>query len=167
MAYNPSLAKFKKDMTSIRARLRVDARQAMLNIAEEVAENMRSAAPKDEGSLAESVRVVDVSKSFANRTTLSVKILAGGPLTLRRNRKSGEVYDYAMANEFGTREMQAQPFFYNTFRRYQQIFPGQMAETLKESIEANNAIVARRASGVAGPSGRASRKGGVVIRSKK
>lgn len=35
----------------------------------------------------------------------------------RRAAKSG-AYDYAMANEFGTQKMKAQPFFFPTWRRY-------------------------------------------------
>lgn len=164
MSYNPSLAKFKKEMRTIRERLRVDARQAARNHAEEIAQNMREAAAKDEGSLAESVRVIDISRTFGNRVQIAMMIRGGGKMTLRRNKTTGELYDYAVANEFGTREMQAQPFFYSTFRRYQSLWPETMAETVKESIAKNNEMLAQHE---AGPSSGTASGYGVIYRAKK
>lgn len=164
MSYNPSLAKFKNEMRSIRERVRVDARKAARNQAEEIAQNMREVAAKDEGGLAESVRVIDVSKTFGNRVQITMMIRGGGRLTLRRNQKSGELYDYAVANEFGTREMRAQPFFYSTFRRYQSLWPETMAETVQESIAKNNEMLAQHE---AGPSSGTQSGYGIIYRAKK
>jgi HK97 gp10 family phage protein len=149
MPYNPSLAKFKTTMKNIRNQLRVNVHQAMLNTAQEIADNMKAAAPKDKGVLADSVRVQDNTRIGPASSRLSVKIKAGGAMTRRRNAQSGEVYDYSAAVEFGTQDMAPEPFFYNTFRRYRSAWPDTAAETLEQTIEQNRKILDERA-GAAG-----------------
>lgn len=139
MAYNPSLAKFTTRMKTLKEQMRHNYHQRVLATAQEIADNMRAAAPKDKGVLADSVRVIDNSRIGRSSARISVKVKAGGPTTVRRS-ASGEVYDYSAAVEFGTQEMQAEPFFYNTFRRYRAPFLDQAAETLEETIERNEKI---------------------------
>lgn len=152
---NPSVAKFKSEMKAIQNKLRYDVHKRLLKTAEEIAENMRNAAPKDEGNLAASIRVKDISKVTYATARLAVKVLGGGPRTLRRSGRSGQVYDYALAIEFGNREHRAQPFFYPTYRRYRSPFPESFRETVEQSIKSNQ----QRASGARSVGG--AQRGGV------
>lgn len=144
MPYNPSLAKFKTEMHSIREQMRYNVHQRLLATGREIAENMKAAAPKDTGAVADSVRVEDVSRIGPASSSYSVKIKAGGPKTMRRSSKSGEVYDYSAAVEFGTQDMQPEPFFYNTFRRYRSHWPNQIAETFEQTLQRNQKILDQR-----------------------
>lgn len=84
-------------------------------IADELASDIRAAAPAGEtGRLKESVRV------RRGRKTLELYVEAGGDLTTKDVRQgSGVRYDYALAQEFGTQKMPANPFFYSTYRARQ------------------------------------------------
>jgi HK97 gp10 family phage protein len=59
---------------------------------------------RDSGKLAESIRLE------RGRHPLRVLVRAGGPLTTK------DGYDHALANEFGTEKLQAQPFFWPAYR---------------------------------------------------
>jgi HK97 gp10 family phage protein len=82
------------------------------DIADELADDIRAAAPEGEtGKLKESIRV------RRGRNTLELFVEAGGNLTTKEVRGgSGVPYDYALAQEFGTQKRPAQPFFYSTYR---------------------------------------------------
>lgn len=163
MSNNRTLAKFKTEMKSLKNRMRFNIHERMLRTCGEIADNMRAAAPTDEGALARSVRVQDNTRQtsvngFTFDQKVSVKIKGGGPLTLRRS-AGGQVYDYAAAIEFGNERSKAQPFFYPTWRRYRQPAHRAIIETAEEALRGNREIAARRASGFTG----SSRHEGVVI----
>src|SRR6202000_3462005 len=83
----------------------------LLDEANKLASAIKQAAPKRSGALAESVQV-------EQSTDGTFWVVAGGDLTTKEIRKgSGQPYDYALAVEFGTRQENAEPFFYNTVRR--------------------------------------------------
>jgi HK97 gp10 family phage protein len=66
---------------------------------------------KKSGDTVASIRMVKTGNP--NR----IRIVAGGELTTREIRKgSGVAYDYALAEEFGTKHEAAIPFFWNTYR---------------------------------------------------
>lgn len=85
------------------------------DIADGLADKIRSEAPTGPtGKLKDSVRV------RRGRKTLELYVEAGGDLTTKEVRAgSGVAYDYALAQEFGTQRMPAQPFFYSTYRAEQ------------------------------------------------
>ena len=89
--------------------------QAELNIAAgEVvsAQKALAAGNVDSGNLQMSIRFTPFS-----RGGIGVIFEAGGPLTTKPVRDGVDVdYDYALANELGTQDMLAQPFFYPGFR---------------------------------------------------
>lgn len=147
MSNNRSLAKFKTDMLNVQNQLRVSVRYRMVAICEEIAENMRAAAPTDEGNLAQSVRVVDITRDSAGSSDIAVKIKGGGRMTTRRS-PNGQTYDYAAAIEFGNERSVAQPFFYPTWRRYNagNSVSRKIAETAKEALAGNKNVVSRRGS---------------------
>ncbi len=102
-------------------------------IAGELADDIKSAAPVKSGALRDSITV------RRGRGALTFNVEAGGAATTKTIQRtagyerdvaidSGDTegiargggghvtYDYAMAVEFGTHKMPAEPFFYSTFR---------------------------------------------------
>lgn len=75
----------------------------------------RSLAPKDDGVLAGTIRTEPLPDP-----EIGVEIKAGGPETTKpvRNSAKGTApdYDYALAQEHGTENMPANPFFYPAIR---------------------------------------------------
>lgn len=70
-------------------------------------------APRDEGNLVESIR------EDPGEHPLQRVVEAGGPLTEAEfgvRAASGVAYDYAIAQEFGTEKMTANPFFWPAYR---------------------------------------------------
>ncbi len=93
----------------------------LTDAANKLAGAIKAAAPRRSGALQESVQVRQDSDG-------TFWITAGGDLTTKEVRKgSGVMYDYAMATEFGTKNENAEPFFYNTVRR--------VAPELQDDIE--------------------------------
>jgi HK97 gp10 family phage protein len=107
--------------------------QAEMNIAaaEIVAlQKALAASNVDSGSLQMSIRMEPFS-----RGGVGVLIKAGGPLTTRPVRAGQSVmYDYAMANELGTQEMLAQPFFYPAARRKKRAVNRRSAKALRKAV---------------------------------
>jgi HK97 gp10 family phage protein len=161
MGSNPSVRQFKTDMQDLVNRAKQDLHQTLILQANEVAENIRSAAPVRTGNLRKSIRVRDVST--ADQTKLSVLVIGGGSLTTKRE-NSGP-HDYSLSTEFGTVKERAEPFFFSTFRLYQQHGLDQFKETFEQTIEANNQIRAARASNYSnsGASISVSQFGAVVV----
>jgi HK97 gp10 family phage protein len=149
MGSNPSVRKFRTDMTELVNRAKQNFHETLLKQADELAGNIKDAAPKLTGALASSVRTKDVSTK--DGTKLSVLVIAGGPKTTKRT-ASGQAYDYALATEFGTQNEVAEPFFYNSARLYSKNGIEQYKETLAETIEENNRIRATRSNNYSNPS---------------
>lgn len=140
MGNNPSVRQFKTDMQDLVNRAKQDFHQTLLLQANELADNIKAAAPVRTGTLRDSVRVRDVSTS--DETKLSVLVIAGGPKTTKQE-NSGSA-DYAVITEYGSRKEKPEPFFFSTFRLYQQHGLEQFQETLDQTIEENNVIRANR-----------------------
>lgn len=136
MTYNPTVARFKMDMLNIVNRAKQDFHKTLLLQAEELAENIRSAAPVVTGALRSSVRTRDVSNQSG--TKLSVLVLAGGSKTTKRSK--GQSYDYSVGTEFGTVKETAEPFFYNTYRLYRANGVKDQEETFKNIIDESNRL---------------------------
>ncbi len=92
---------------------RQELQQAMNESGEKLADRQRSLVPVKEGTLRASIRV----EPF-NRGGIGVIVKAGGPTTMKpvRNTSKAPLYDYAMAQELGTQDMLAQPFFFPAYR---------------------------------------------------
>lgn len=78
--------------------------------ADMLAGEIKAAAPRKTGAMADSVEV------RRGRNTLELVVTAGGAATTKPARDGAYEYDYTLANEFGTADMPAQPFFYPTAR---------------------------------------------------
>lgn len=85
----------------------------------------------DSGDLQMSIR----SEPFS-RGGVGVLIMAGGPLTTKPVRVGqSATYDYALANELGTQEMLAQPFFYPAFRQKKKTVNRRSAKAVRKAVE--------------------------------
>lgn len=120
--------------------------------ADSLAADIRAAAPRRTGVLAESVKV------RRQRDTLDFVVTAGGDATTKTYGRdtgyerevvigsgdtegiakakdgAGVTFDYALANEYGTVDQPAQPFFYNTFRARQPEIREAIEEGVAEAI---------------------------------
>lgn len=93
----------------------------------------RAAAPADDGALRESIQYSDASDARRVR----VEVRAGGPTTTRPVRKGASAsYDYALAQEFGTRNMPANPFFFPVYRGRKRRYKASLRKAAKEAVAA-------------------------------
>ncbi|MFC0243675.1 HK97-gp10 family putative phage morphogenesis protein [Rhodopseudomonas telluris] len=98
-------------LSSLPYKYRRELARAIKEEADGLAAAIKERAPRKSGALAGTVKV------RRKRNELDLEVAAGGDGTVKEVRSgSGEDYDYALAIEFGTSKMQAQPFFYNTAR---------------------------------------------------
>lgn len=77
------------------------------------------------GALRDSIRIEK------GRTEMRVLVRAGGPKTTRGG------YDYAIAQEFGTEKMHAQPFFWSSYRARKTTIRRALKAAAKKAIEDN------------------------------
>lgn len=106
---NKSVERFRKLLDNLKKEVHDGAFAELNDQAGQLAAVIESVAPKHEGVLAHTVKVVPGKKDT------QVRIVAGGQETIRPS-VSSKPYDYARADEFGTVNMPAQPFFFPTYR---------------------------------------------------
>lgn len=141
MGNNASVRRFKTDMFDLVNRAKYNFHQELLAQADELCGDIRNAIPhSDTGHLRDSVRKRDVSSQDGSK--LSVLILAGGTLTTKHTEAGS--FDYAVAEEFGTRKETPRPFFYSTVRQYRARGDQQFQETFAQTIAENNRLRAAR-----------------------
>lgn len=104
-------ARFEKRLRAIPSAVRAEVARALKASADDINAVQRRFAPVDDGDLVGSIR------NHVEANGLRAVIEAGGPATTRPVREGADAsYDYALGQEFGTREMPAQPFFYPGWR---------------------------------------------------
>lgn len=98
--------------------------------ADDLADRIRRAAPKDEHDLESTVRVVP------SRDGVSQRVVAGGRTT-RKPVQDGQSpeFDYARAVEFGTEDMAAEPFFFTTYRKRKRAMRTKQNKAIKAAIK--------------------------------
>jgi HK97 gp10 family phage protein len=133
MARNLSVQQFKQLMDRIPKEVAKELEDAPFSEGERLASVMRSVVPQgvdDRRELMESIRVEP------GRKPLVALVKAGGPLTTKEVRAgSGVGYDYSLANEFGTEKMQAQPFFWPTYRLMKKRLRSAISRKARKAIE--------------------------------
>ena len=123
---NKSVEAFKKLTKDLQKEIH-DAAVAELNAqGDTLVRQMISAAPYDEGNLQHSVRKI------AGKSDTQIRVMAGGVLTVRPS-VSSKPFDYSRADEFGTVNMPAKPFFFPTYR----LMKKKMISTMKRRITAS------------------------------
>jgi hypothetical protein len=140
---NPTVARFKTDMKLLVNQMKGDLASRYDRQAEELMSNMRGAVPIESGTLKASIRKYNWRQGGSGpgrMYSVGVLIRAGGPMTTVKHMSSGQVYDYALGVEFGTKNRPPEPFFYSSARRYQQIGRAGVDETVASTIAANNKV---------------------------
>jgi HK97 gp10 family phage protein len=132
MAKNLSVDQFQQLLASIPPKVAEELKAAVLDGARSLTSGMRLAVPRGidgRNELMDSIRIEQ------GRSPLRKLVRAGGPLTTREVRKgSGTGYDYALANEFGTEKMAAQPFFWPTYRSKKKKIRSDIAARARKAI---------------------------------
>ena len=99
--------------------------------ANSLAELQRKYVPVKSGALRDSIRVEPFSKGG-----IGAIVKAGGPTTTKPVRKGqSATYDYAMAQELGTQEMLAQPFFFPAYRQSKTKIKRHASKAVRQAVE--------------------------------
>jgi HK97 gp10 family phage protein len=99
------------------------------DIANGLADDIREAAPEKTGALKQSIKV------RRGRGTLELYVEAGGDLTTKEVRGgSGQSYDYALADEFGTLHQPADPFFFSTYNARKEDVQKQISDLVDDVV---------------------------------
>lgn len=130
MAVNASVAEFQRRLLRIPPRVRAHAFTALGTYADKMQAAMQSAVPRDEGKLAASIRQTE------SLPDLRITIAAGGPTTTRPVREGASAtYDYALAQEFGTSKMPANPFFWPAYRLFKKPMRSAVKRAMKKGMK--------------------------------
>jgi HK97 gp10 family phage protein len=129
MANNLSLERFRKLTDEMKRQVFDDAAAELDRQTDGLLQTMQSVAPRGEsGDLEHSIRKIP------GKTKLIWRLVAGGQLTIRRS-VSAKAYDYARADEFGTVNMKARPFFFPTYRLRKKRIVAAMKRKLTATIK--------------------------------
>jgi HK97 gp10 family phage protein len=129
-------------------KLRRELAGRVRDIAGDLADDIKQAAPVKSGALRDSVRVrrgrneltlyVEAGGQATTREVArdaryvrDVKIGSGDTQGIARGGAAGVSYDYALAQEFGTLHEPAQPFFYKTYNARK----ADVAQQLQQAVE--------------------------------
>lgn len=129
---NKSVEQFKRLTEDLQREVHAAAVQELNAQAQSLAQTIQSVAPKKEGRLQHSVRVIP------GKNDTQVRIVAGGQETIRPE-ISSKPYDYARADEFGTVKMPAKPFFFPTYRLQKKKIVSTMKRRITAAIKARSA----------------------------
>lgn len=129
---NQSVQRFRRLTEELQGEIVDGAVQELNDQATQLAQLIESVAPKFEGKLAHSVRVVP------GKRKTQVRIVAGGRLTIRPS-VSSKPFDYARADEFGTVKMTAKPFFFPTYRLRKKKIVSGMKRRITKAIKERSA----------------------------
>lgn len=129
---NASVERFRKLTEDLRREVHDLAVAELRAQAGDLAKLIESVAPVHEGTLKTTVHVVPGAKDTV------VRIVAGGHKTVRQG-VSSQPYDYARADEFGTVNMPAKPFFFPTYRLRKKKIVAAMKRKITASIKKRSA----------------------------
>lgn len=103
--------------------------------ANELVDTMKGFIDDKSGALSSTVK----REAAPEKSVLAQRVSAGGAATTKRVRKSKKgtapLYDYANANEYGTEDMPAQPFFWPAWRLKRRRFKSRMSRAGKKGIQ--------------------------------
>lgn len=112
------------------AEAKAEIGKALNEGADRVVTLARSLAPRDSGDLVSSIR------KQPGRHELAIDVVAGGQQTMREVREgSGVYYDYAMAQEFGTENHPANPFFYPAWRALKKSIRARLSRAYRDAAK--------------------------------
>jgi HK97 gp10 family phage protein len=140
--------------------IRDAAKRALVKGAEELVAEMRRMAPEKDGHLKRSINwtfgnapkgALAIDTLGAKGSSLRITIYAGGPTLTKKIRKDtagfvkrlsrrigvvGAIpdYDYAFAQEFGTKHMAPNPFFYTSYRKLKRRIKSRITREINKAI---------------------------------
>lgn len=125
-----------KRWAKIPERMKAAARREIDAEAEALVDEMKRGVAVADGDLRDSIKATDESTD----TWMRVRVSAGDEKTLKPVRKpegnkARPLYNYALAVEHGTSEMDAQPFFHPTVRRRRKRFRAKLARVLRKAAQ--------------------------------
>ncbi len=133
MATNVSVERFRKLVTELKVAVFDEAIAELNRQGDDLVSLIESVAPRGEtGNLEHTVRKIPGSRPT------QIRIVAGGQLTVRPS-VSSKPYDYARADEFGTVNMAAQPFFFPSYRLMKKKIISAMKRRLTAEIKRRSA----------------------------
>lgn len=125
--------RFDRVLRRIPEAAKIELREALSRAAELITNTQRAYAPVDDGALQGSIRHEPVSEQEGK---IAVAIKAGGAATTRRVRNGQSItYDYALAQEFGTQDQPAQPFFFPAYRVTKKRVKGRVTRAVKKAAQ--------------------------------
>lgn len=103
--------RLRRKILSLPAFVRQELGAALQKSGDEITSIQKTLAPEEDGTLKGTIR------NTYDESDLRVTMTAGGPETTKPIREGLSAdYDYALAQEFGTKEMPANPFFFPGYR---------------------------------------------------
>jgi HK97 gp10 family phage protein len=133
MAVNKSVERFRKLTEDLRKEVH-DLAVAELNAqGDGLVQTMESVAPRGPTG-----NLVHTIKKVPGKSDTQIRIIAGGALTVRPS-VSSKPYDYARADEFGTVNMPAKPFFFPSYRLRKKKIVATMKRRITASIKKRSA----------------------------
>lgn len=130
---NKSVERFRKLTEDLRAEVHAAAVQELNAQGDGLVDSMESVAPRGETG-----NLVHTIKKIPGKTDTIIRIVAGGQLTVRQG-VSSKPYDYSRADEFGTQNMPAKPFFFPTYRLRKKKIISAMKRKITASIKKRSA----------------------------
>lgn len=146
------LQRLERRLRQIPADVRAAIRESMAKTADEIVARMKRKVAEDTGTLESTIGwtwgnapkgSIPLIQARADnlRADDTITIFAGGPSTTKRVRESEKgnapEYDYALAVEFGTKQMPAQPFFFVTWKQMRRAGRNRQRKAIREAIAAS------------------------------
>ncbi|MEX0406904.1 HK97-gp10 family putative phage morphogenesis protein [Aquibium sp. LZ166] len=128
MAPNNGLANFKRRLANIPKSVRRAAGAALEANAADLVRTQRALAPRDDGDLQASIR-------WSRDGEIAVVVEAGGETTTRQAKGGAYEYDYALAQEFGTKEQPGQSFFWPGYRLMRKKMNARTKRAISKSVK--------------------------------
>lgn len=126
-----SRAKLKARMKRIPDRVKRAAGKELERSANLLVAQMKFSVPVEDGTLRSTIRQFQIP----TRGVIARKVVAGGDATTVPVRQGADAsYDYAMAQEFGTEKMAANPFFFPVWRRNRTRIRARVTRAIKKSL---------------------------------
>jgi len=126
---NFSVEKYKRGLARIPPAVKRQSFLALIKGADRMLGAMRLFVPKEDRALEKSIRAEQ------DPSLLRITLKAGGPSTTRPVRRGVKTtYDYALAQEFGTANHQAQPYFWPGYRLFRKQTRAAVNRAMKKAI---------------------------------
>ncbi|PTE08208.1 HK97-gp10 family putative phage morphogenesis protein [Mesorhizobium helmanticense] len=125
---NNGLRDFERRLKALPAAAKKAAKVALDTSADELARYQRLLAPREDGTLQASIQ-------WHATAELTRTITAGGETTTVPARAGQGDYDYALAQEFGTQDMPANPFFWPGYRFTKKRIRGRVKRAISKGVK--------------------------------